>query len=69
MLRRRNAESEPNEWGVVFTSASGRLRDPSNTQSDLRKLFDRLGYPHLTSHAFRRTVATLMDRAGLSPRT
>ena len=37
----------------------GLLGDPSNTQSDLRKVFDRAGYPGITSHTFRRTVATL----------
>jgi hypothetical protein len=45
MLRRRRAEAIPNEWGVVFTSPTGLLRDPSNTQADLRDVFARLGYP------------------------
>jgi integrase len=58
----------PNEWDVVFTSPTGRLRDPSNTQADLRDVFERAGYPDITSHTFRRTVATLMDRAGLTAR-
>lgn len=39
-----------------------------NTQADLRVIFDRAGYPGITSHTFRRTVATLMDDAGLSAR-
>ncbi|MDQ3763385.1 MAG: site-specific integrase [Actinomycetota bacterium] len=45
MLHRRQAEAIPNEWGVVFTSPAGLLRDPSNTQADLRDVFARLGYP------------------------
>lgn len=68
MLRRRLAVCEPNEWGVIFTSPTGQIRDPSNTQGDLRAVFDRAGYPDLTSHTFRRTVATPMDKAGLSAR-
>ncbi len=31
-------------------------------------VFERAGYPGITSHTFRRTVATLMDEAGLSAR-
>lgn len=68
MLHRRRAESSDNEWSAVFTSPSGHLRDPSNTAADLREAFDAAGYPHVTSHTFRRTVATLMDEAGLSAR-
>lgn len=68
MLKRRRDDAVPNEWGVVFTSPTGKLRDPSNTQGDLRDVFDRAGYEDVTSHTFRRTVATLMDQAGLSAR-
>jgi integrase len=68
MLRRRQAEVTPNEWGVVFTSPTGMLRDPSNTQADLRDVFARLGYPWVTSHVFRKTAATLLDEAGVSAR-
>jgi integrase len=65
MLRARHDARVPNEWHAVFTSPTGRLRDPSNTQRDLRDLLDRAGHPGITTHAFRRTVATLMDCAGL----
>ncbi|MGH3684476.1 MAG: site-specific integrase [Pseudonocardiaceae bacterium] len=68
MLRRRRVEDTPNEWGVVFTSPTGLLRDPSNTQADLRDVFARLGYPWVTSHVFRKTAATLLDEAGVSAR-
>ena len=67
MLGRR--VSRPgNRWEAVFTSPTGLLRDPSNTQADLRRVFARVGYPGITSHTFRRTVGTLMDQAGLSAR-
>lgn len=44
MLRRRRPRPD-NRWDVVFTSSAGLLRDPSNTQADLRSVFARLGYP------------------------
>jgi integrase len=68
MLKERRAGAVPNQWDVVFTSPEGLLRDPSNSQADLRETFTAAGYPDITSHTFRRTVATLMDQAGLSAR-
>jgi integrase len=53
---------------VTFPSPLGRLRDVSNTSADLRRLFDRTGFDWVTSHTFRKTVATRLDDAGLSPR-
>jgi integrase len=53
---------------VVFPSANGRLRDPSNTSGDLREALDRAGFPWGNSHTFRRTVVTRLDEAGLSAR-
>jgi integrase len=44
------------------------LRDPSNSQADLRAALDRAGYPWVTSHTFRKTVASRLDDAGLSIR-
>jgi integrase len=46
----------------------GGLRDPSNTRRALREAFAEMGLPGLTSHVFRKTVATLMDEAGLPAR-
>lgn len=68
MLRRRRAGAESNRWGVVFTSPTGQLRDPSNTQADLRDVFGRIGYGWVTSHVFRKTAATLLDEAGVTAR-
>lgn len=68
MLRRRQAEAEPNGWNVVFTSPTGLLRDPSNTQAGLRDVFGRVGYPWVTSHVFRKTAATLLDEAVVTAR-
>jgi integrase len=63
MLERRAAtfDGEPDPDAPVFPAPRGGLRDPSNTQADFRDLFAFCGYPWVTSHVFRKTVATLMD--------
>ncbi|SFU01110.1 Phage integrase family protein [Geodermatophilus amargosae] len=62
-LLRPNAESQ-----VAFPSPNGRLRDPHNTSTDLRRALDRAGFTWVTSHVVRKTVATRLDEAGLSAR-
>ena len=57
-----------NSDGVVFPSPIGRVRDSSNTAGDLRRAFDAAGYSWVSSHTFRKTVATLLDEAGFSAR-
>ncbi|WHT20943.1 tyrosine-type recombinase/integrase [Crossiella sp. CA-258035] len=60
----------------VFTAPKGGLRDPSNTQADLREAFDlpdekgvaTTEWTWVTSHVWRKTVATLMDEAGKTAR-
>jgi integrase len=52
----------------VFPAPRGGWRDPSNTQADLRDAFTAAGFAWVTSHVFRKTVATLRDQAGLSSR-
>jgi integrase len=49
---------------VIFTSPTGLIRDPSNTQADLREALDRIGYPWVNSHIFRKTVASRLDDEG-----
>ena len=72
MLRDRAAcidSSESDRGGrPVFPAPLGGWRDPSNTQADLRDAFTTAGLDWVTSHVFRKTVATLMDQAGLSSR-
>jgi integrase len=67
-LRLRRSTARPNKWDVVFTSPLGGLRDPSNTQADLRVIFEAAGYGWVTSHVYRKTVATMMDASGLTAR-
>jgi integrase len=57
-----------NEWAVVFPSQHGKLRDRSNTNSDLRDALDPLGFGWVTSHNFRKTAATLLNDGGLTVR-
>jgi integrase len=72
MLRDRAASIDSSEKGhrerPVFPAPQDGWRDPSNTQADLRDAFTTAGFDWVTSHVFRKTVATLMDQAGLSSR-
>ncbi|QTE30435.1 tyrosine-type recombinase/integrase [Pengzhenrongella sicca] len=56
--------------GLVFPSTAvkraGLPRDASAANRALRSLFDRAGFPWATPHSLRRTVASLIDDAGLS---
>lgn len=51
---------------LLFPTPLMRLRDPSNTQREIRDRRNLLGYPELSTHSFRKTVATLLDKEGLS---
>ncbi|ODR10130.1 integrase [Mycobacterium sherrisii] len=56
------------QQSVIFPSTNGTLRDPDNFAGQWRKTRDELGVPDISSHSFRKTVATLIDDAGLSAR-
>lgn len=49
----------------LFPSAHGSWLDPSNVIHRIREAFDACGYDWVTSHVFRKTVATALDEAGL----
>ena len=66
--RRDGAMAAGNGARPVFPAPLGGWRDPSNTQADLRDAFTAAGFDWVTTHVFRKTVATLMDHAGLSAR-
>jgi integrase len=53
---------------AIFPSPSGHLRDSSNTAADLRRALDDADFDWVSSHTFRKTVATRLDDAGLSAR-
>lgn len=65
LLRKRHAVLR-DATSLIFPSPLMRPRDPSNTQRELRDRRESLGYPGLSTHAFRKTVATILDKAGLS---
>ena len=65
LLRRRH-ERLKEHTPLLFPTVLMHLRDPSNTQRELRDIRDSLGYPELSTHTFRKTAATMLDRAGMS---
>lgn len=66
MLRRRKLATGGR--GPVFPDSAGGWRDPSNTSRDLRNARGSEEFAWVTSHVFRKTAATELDRAGLSAR-
>ena len=72
MLRRRQPDDvSGDELGrqVFPAPVAGGVRDPFNTLKMMRQAFKHAGFDGVTSHYFRKTVATLMDEAGLSARS
>lgn len=75
MLRRRKLA---HGWGPVFPDSLGGWRDPSNTSRTIREARQRVskraraarepGWEWVTSHVWRKTVATVMDDAGVPTR-
>ncbi len=58
-------------WGeqrMIFPSKAGTCRDPGNFNKQWRRVRDELGVPDVTSHSFRKSVATTTDDAGFSAR-
>jgi integrase len=68
MLRARRALPYLGEHTVIFPSTTGTLRDPNNFGKRWRTVREDLGVPAVTTHSFRKTVATLIDDEGLSAR-
>jgi len=54
--------------GLIFPNQLGRPRDAVGVRRELRRVAVAAGIPNVTPHSFRRTVATKLDVAGLSPR-
>jgi integrase len=53
---------------IVFPSTAATWRDPNNFGRDWRRVREELGVPDVTTHSFRKTLATLIDDSGLSAR-
>jgi integrase len=57
--------------GLLFPGLFGGVRNPSNANRDIKEVLTRVDaerFGWVTSHTFRRTVATRLDDAGLSAR-
>ncbi len=68
LRQRKDGWTGPNTAGVIFPSSTGTLRDPDNFGKQWREVREALGLPDVSSHSFRKTVATLIDDAGMSAR-
>ncbi|OYN81699.1 site-specific integrase [Mycolicibacterium sphagni] len=68
MLAERRGRAFWGEQTMLFPSSAGGWRDLDNFDKQWRRVRDDLGVPEVTSHSFRKSVATLIDDAGLSAR-
>ncbi|MGN2640944.1 site-specific integrase [Nocardia takedensis] len=68
MLKRRRKEAHPSADGVIYPSSVGTLRDPDNFNQQWAKVRGLLGVPDVSSHSFRKALATMLDDAALSAR-
>ena len=53
---------------MIFSSTAGTFRDPNNFNKQWRQVRDDVGAPNVTTHSFRKSLATLIDDEGLSAR-
>ncbi len=67
-LQDRRGRPYLGEQTVIFPSTAGTLRDPDNFGKQWRAARDELGVSEVTTHSFRKTLATLIDDEGLSAR-
>ncbi|OZC62320.1 integrase [Rhodococcus sp. 06-621-2] len=58
----------PARGRMLFESSTGTLRDPDTVARQWRQVRSALGLEWVTSHTFRKTVATILDEEGLTAR-
>ncbi|MDX1890128.1 site-specific integrase [Mycolicibacterium sp. 050158] len=68
VLQERRGRDFWGEQKMIFPSSVGTSRDPDNFNKQWRKVRGDLGVPDVTSHSFRKSVATMIDDAGMSAR-
>jgi integrase len=56
------------DQAMIFPSSAGTWRDSNNFNKQWRQVRDQVGADGVTTHSFRKTVATLIDGGGLSAR-
>jgi integrase len=54
------------EQPMIYPSTADTWRDPNNFNEQWRQVRDGVGAAGVTTHSFRKTVATLIDGGGLS---
>lgn len=62
MWRRRKLASG---GGAIFPGLNGGYRSPANVINAIKEAMAAVGYGWVTSHVWRKTVATVLDEAGL----
>lgn len=62
LLERRRASVPETPEGLVFPSPLGKLYVPTYVSQVWKRHRASIGYPNFTSHAFRKTVATMLDK-------
>lgn len=65
---RRESREYYGEKDMIFPSTAGTWRDPNNMGKQWRKVREDLNVKDVTSHSFRKSLATLIDDAGMSAR-
>jgi integrase len=68
ILRERRRRPFLGEQAMIFPSTAATLRDPDNFGGQWREARMELGVPDVSTHSFRKTIATLIDDEGLSAR-
>lgn len=67
-LSARRGRAVWGEYPMIFPSSVGSYRDPDNFNKQWRKVRAELNVPDVTSHSFRKSLATLIDDEGMSAR-
>tara|TARA_Y100000588_G_scaffold392520_1_gene504783 strand:+ start:910 stop:2076 length:1167 start_codon:yes stop_codon:yes gene_type:complete len=67
-LRLKLGPGYDNEYGLVFTTKSGRPLSPRNLSRDFRRLVHSLDIPYVTWHGLRHTHATLLLEENVHPK-
>lgn len=64
----KNRQESAEVVAFIFPSELGTIWDPSNASKDVKAAFQFAGLEERTSHVLRKTVATMMDDAGVPVR-
>jgi integrase len=68
VLHQRRLQPYIGSHEAVFASTTGGWRDPNNFGRTWREVRERLGVANVTVHSFRKSLASLIDGQGFSPR-